>query len=341
MNETMSFLIILEFVAPFALVSVVLLMILLKGNKKSKDSLNKLLQGVQDSEENYSEKLIEFFKKIGLEDKVLDDAVHLFSKNRRAFFKRLLSSLTLKDAELMLSVGPKFTDLVEQYHQLEFQATAVEVEEEEISEEKGTDFSEVKVFKRENKRLKAEVHVSVSALNSLFKEYASMFGEVPDEKQEMSVQEILESMEKFTKGEFKPDNITDDLPPEMLDEKSQIDEPKSATEDHDEEKSTNDGEQKDAVTNEEVEIVENETATVDNETSENIADESNLEDDSTVHESTETVDVVENDEKDDDSEPNWDEAFEEAGETMPDESAANESTDPEASADTRTEKDKE
>lgn len=316
MNETVSFLIILEFVAPFAIVSIILLLMLLKGSKKNKQGLNQLLEGVQNSEENYRESLIEFLKKTGLEDKELEDAVLLFTKNRRAFFKLLLTSLTQNDADLMQGVGPKFTDIINHYHKLSIQSAPVETEGEVEDKETVQDDSEIKVFKRENKRLKAEVHVSVSALNSLFKEYASMFGEIPDKKQDMSVQQILEAMEKFTKGEFKPDNITTDLPPEMQNETENTPSEPPTTE-----KSPDDDEAEIEVSDDEP-AVEEKAVSEDEATNEPNWDEA-FEEVETAEKSSgddsvepEAVESADNEPAAEETEPSWDEAFEESGDAI-------------------------
>lgn len=320
MNETVSFLIILEFVAPFAILSIILLLMLIKGSKKNKQGLNQMLEGVQNSEENYRESLIEFLKNTGLEEKELEDAVLLFTKNRRAFFKLLLTSLTQNDADLMQGVGAKFTDIINHYHKLSIQSAPVEAEDEVKDEEIVQDDSEIKVFKRENKRLKAEVHVSVSALNSLFKEYASMFGELPDEKQEMSVQQILEAMEKFTKGDFKPDNITTDLPPEMQNESENAPSVSATAE-----KLSDDDDEA------EIEVSDDKPAAEENTISEDAAsNEPNWDEAFEEVETAETAgkssrggsaepeaaDSVENEPATEETEPSWDDAFEESGDAV-------------------------
>ncbi len=273
MSENLSFIIILEFVAPFAILSIVLLLALLNSNKKSKKGLTQLLHSVKDGENNYKEKLTEFLKKSGVDESGLEERVQNFCKSRREFFKQTLSALNNGDGELLKGLSSRFGLFSDLYHQLELSAESPPVEEDEAVVEGSDDSSTeleatYKVVKRENKRLKAEVHVSVSALNSLFKEYSSMFGEVANGNADMSVQEVLEAMEKFTKGDFKPDNIAGDEPPGDEDNEDSV----KAQEESDEE--------------------------------------------STPVEDT-AADDIEVD-QDEDSEPNWDEAFEETGET-PDE----------------------
>ena len=317
MNNTVSFLIILEFVAPFAIVSIILLLMLLKGSKKNKQGLNQLLEGVQNSEESYRESLIEFLKKTGFEDKELEEAVLLFTKNRRAFFKLLLTSLTQNDADLMQGVGAKFTDIINHYHKLSIQSTPVEAEDEIEEEQVAQDDSEIKVFKRENKRLKAEVHVSVSALNSLFKEYASMFGEIPDKNQDMSVQQILEAMEKFTKGEFKPDNITSDLPPEMQNETENAPSDPLTTE-----QSSGDDDEAEIEVSDDEPVAEEKVVSEDDASNEPNWDEAFEEVETAGKSSSDdsaepaAVESAENELAAEETEPSWDEAFEESGDAV-------------------------
>ncbi len=322
MNEHISILIILEFVAPFALVSIILILLLIKWNKKNKQSLNQLLLGVQQSEEKYRQGLIDFLKKTGLSDNDLEDSVHLFTKNRREFFKLLLTSLTRNDGDLTQSIGPKFTETINHYHQLDIQLIPDEPDEAEIDEKTEQDEAEIKVFKRENKRLKAEVHVSVSALNSLFKEYASMFGEVPGKKQDMSVQQILEAMEKFTKGEFKPDNISQDLPPEMQTQNNSTEMKQTQT-------VSVEAEAEIEVTNEQA-VDDNPAA--DTQVQEQLENEPNWDEAFEEVESAETTpphdklhsthseigekSATEAIETTEDTEPNWDEAFKESGDII-------------------------
>lgn len=343
MNDTLSFLIILEFVMPFALLSIILLIVFFKGNKKNRRGLRYLLEGVQGTDDKYREQLKEFLQKSEIDEEQIEQLLQEFSKNRRSFFKMLLTALSSKDQNLLEAIGSKFNSFSDHYHQLELHASLNEIEEEPEEEENpepATDNSALIAYKRENKRLKAEVHVSVSALNSLFKEYSSMFGEVPDQKSEMTVQEILEAMEKFTKGEFKPDNITSDLPPELeqeMREKSQQDEmdseveviesePESETEPEDEadepswdeafeeagvkvEEETSDSEHESPL---EVEKAEKQHAS---ELGDSAGDDNNQPENEGTSES----------ESDASSEPGWDEAFEEAGLSQSEENGDSES----------------
>ncbi len=209
MTENISIIIILEFVAPFAILSLVLFIALLRGNKKNKKGLTGLLESVQEGEKDYQQKLLEFLKKSATSEEQLDELVQKFSRSRRAFFKQILTALNHNDAEQLQDLAGRFNLFSDLYHQLEMGIT-----EAGDAEEGTADGSEIevtyKVVKRENKRLKAEAHVSISALNGLFTEYASMFGEVAENSDEMTVDEVLEAMKKFTKGDSKPDGVVDD-----------------------------------------------------------------------------------------------------------------------------------
>jgi len=305
MKDSLSFLIILEFVAPFAILSILLLVVFFKRNKKSKRGLRFLLEGVQGTDDSYKQTLTEFLKKVGIQEEEIEPLLQEFTKNRRAFFKILLTALTSKDQGMLESVGGGFNNFTENYHQLDLNASATSIEETESEEKQSTpetDDSPLRAYKRENKRLKAEVHVSVSALNSLFKEYSSMFGEVPENKQEMSVQEILEAMEKFTKGEFKPADITSDLPPELSqasenDSKPEVDE------------------ESDSIEVSEVEVGDE---------VENIANSNEPDEEKHKEDSNDSSDSNNNEAEA--KEPEWDEAFEEAGVKMESEEKTDEVT---------------
>jgi len=320
MTENLSFIIILEFVAPFAILSIILLMALLNSNKKSKKGLSKLLKAVQGGEEAYKQKLQEFLKNSGTSEDQMDELVQKFCKSRRAFFKRTLSAISHSDVELLTGLGGQFTEFSDLYHQLTISAVASSSEEDdiEVNDDAGDESKDeleatYKVVKRENKRLKAEVHVSVSALNSLFGEYASMFGETDKNKSDMSVQEVLDAMEKFTKGDFKPDNITGDIPPDDV----------AAAETEKEQKKTpvddeiEPAEEPVKDSGESVESVESGEDPLEVKLEDIV-----VEDDSTAN--PDEIDEKSNqtDAKSDKSEeePNWDEAFEETGDT-PDEAA--------------------
>ncbi len=353
MADNLSFIIILEFVAPFAILSVLLFIALIKKNKKNKKGLTQLLHAVQKGEEDYKQKLKQFLSKSGVEDDQLEDLVQTFCKSRRAFFKQTLSALNNGDSELLKGLGGRFSLFSDLYHQLELTTGSAPVSEEEG--EQGSDVNTeahdeleatYKVVKRENKRLKAEVHVSVSALNSLFKEYSSMFGEVATNPSEMSVQEVLEAMEKFTKGDFKPDDISKDIPPEDKVEArpaNETDKESPQAENDSTETMANSDTANEAVSNQAqaeedditVETNDESTQDIDNDVAvsadeqettvntENDSDTASEQDLDSLDVKLEDI-VVEDDEQavsvEDETEPSWDEAFEETGDT-PDESA--------------------
>ncbi len=225
----MSYLIILQFVAPFAVLSGILLIAIIRGKSREHKAVTQFLESIQTTEEKFTEKLRFFLKKLGLKDDEINKKLSDFTKTRRKFFRQILEGVLKGDAEQLKSLATKFTSYSELYHALEVSIAesekeiAIQDEQDKSIDEKeeaGPDKEAalLKGLKIENKRLKAESYVAISALNALFGEYASMFGEVPKDSGKMSIKEILDAMVRFTKGDFHPENVTEDMPPELLDE---------------------------------------------------------------------------------------------------------------------------
>jgi hypothetical protein len=212
-------LILIEFILPFVVIAALLLWLMLRQRRKHADALKALLAAVKEQEGAYTSRLQEFLlSKAGLEKDGLDEGAKPFIQGRRKYYKQLLEALVSLEPALMPMAETTLQKWLNHYHDLALAQVPEDEKPEDVeapSEELEVTKAENQVLKKENKRLKAEIHVSMSALNSLFREFSSMFGEVSPESNHMTVTEILEAMEKLTKGTFKPEGITGDIPPEL------------------------------------------------------------------------------------------------------------------------------
>jgi len=242
MDTNLSFIVILQFVAPFAVLSAILLFAALKTRQKHHKNLQKFVEIIKSSEDSFNQKLEVFLKNSTLNEEEVMSKLGGFSRSRKQFFKQIVDGVIQDDSELLLTLIPKFNAYCELYHSLVFNAAApivktVEVSADPIDEEHlpdnalDVDKEKIRSLNTKVKHQQAELHVANTALNALFSEYASMFGEIPEGKGKLSVKEILDAMVRFTKGDFKPEGITEDLPPELMGSVNDVGKSSSVTED--------------------------------------------------------------------------------------------------------------
>ena len=326
--DVVSWTIALELSLPFIVLTIFLIILLMKGKKKSKTAVRGLILKIKNNEERQKENLKEYLMQKLMFDEKHSKAVSKKIINESKFlFRNLISSILDQNVEALAGLEDDLSRITDHYHHLEIDVNKEEPETEAGKEEK----ENIEELKHEIKTLKHEVHVTLTTLNNIFGEFSSMFGEeVPDT--EMSVDQIITAMETFT-TKSEGDESEGQAESAAISEPEVNDEPDAFSEDIEEIIVEDNPVEADPV-EDVVEVVEQTEQDI---TEVNI----DLEDDSTdiesVEEEKEELDFSIDSELDDidsalddlelgqspsvesDEEPSWDDAFEESGDTMEDE----------------------
>ena len=296
----LSWIVILEAVLPFLILSILLILLILSGRKKLKQASKLLILNVKANEEKEKQAILDFLKtKLGFDEKIAKKTSKNIIKERKFLIRNLVSGILNKDVETIGQLNEDLCRISKQYHQLDIKIPEPEVVDEGVSEEQLEAEGELK---SEIKGLKQEVHITLTTLNNIFKEFSSMFGEDDIPEGEMSVDQIITAMESFS-GKSAQNDSSDDSSETISTDTTSVEE-------HDEV----------------VGIDEEESATIEDEpssdTSEN--DEAlNFAVDSAIDDIDNALDGLELGETDSDSdsdsdteEPDWGDAFAESGDTM-------------------------
>jgi len=186
---------ILEFVLPFAVLSIVLTMVIIGGRKKFKEAAKRLILSVKTTEDSEKEALLSFLSnKLGYDEKQAKKKAKKIINERKFLIRNLVSGLLDKNVEAISQLNNDLSRVTDCYKNLEVinaiteEPTEVEVEESAAEKE----------LKSEVKSLKQEVHITLTTLNNIFKEFSSMFGEDDVPKGQMSVDQIITAMESFS-----------------------------------------------------------------------------------------------------------------------------------------------
>lgn len=195
---------------PAVIVAIVLAMLLLKRKAQDRRAVELLLNAVKTAEPTYREQLLGKLGAGGHADPVkLEALVDKLIKGRRQYFKQVLAALLDRKPTGLLGMEPA----LQQYSELHLQGMAVlaRTPAPAAAASVATGVADATVamaahgaseasLRSENDRLKREVGLTLSALNNIFAEYASMFGD-EHTRRDMSLEEILSSMQQLAAGE--------------------------------------------------------------------------------------------------------------------------------------------
>lgn len=192
---------------PAVVVAIVLAVLIIKRKAQDRRAVELLLLAVKVAEPAYREHLLGKLGANGHADPdKLAALVDKLIKGRRQYFKQLLAALLDRKPTGLLAIEPA----LQQYGELHLQAMAVLARSpapamaEPPSPSTGGPAAPTTVvesqLRGENERLRREVGLTLSALNNIFAEYASMFGD-EHTRRDMNLEEILSSMQQLAAGE--------------------------------------------------------------------------------------------------------------------------------------------
>ncbi len=203
-----SFVIIIEAVLPFFVLSIVLLLVILSGRKKYKEAAKTLILNVKSSEKQERESLVRFqTEKLNIKPKAAKKNAKKIINDRKFLIRNLVSGLLDKNVEAISMLDQDLNRISSRYHDL----NVVTPEPVAIVEEEPEETEEEIDLKAEVKSLKQEVHVTLTTLNNIFKEFSSMFGEDDIPEGQMSVDQIITAMESFSGKSAVPEESLDEL----------------------------------------------------------------------------------------------------------------------------------
>ena len=193
-NELFSWLLVAEIALPLLILCFVLTWMLMSNYKKNKEAARNLILKIKNNEESEKEALKAFLSnKLALEPEKVKKVSKKIINERKFLFRNLISGLLDKNVEAIASLESDMSRITKQYHALEV-ATKVE---EPVDDGEEIDSEKIDELKQEIKGLKHEIHITLSTLNNIFAEFSSMFGEEVPET-EMSVDQIITAMESFS-----------------------------------------------------------------------------------------------------------------------------------------------
>jgi len=321
-------LLMVEAAAPFLILSIVLATALMNDKKKMKEAAKQLILDVKGSEKRDRDAVKFFLKEqLNLDEKQVKKASKKILNERKFLLRNIISGILDKNLEAISLLNQDLDRVCKQYHQLELAEVEVLLEEPEevLNEEPEEEPKEdkTKALKKEIKGLKQEVHITLTTLNNIFKEFSSMFGEdAPDG--DMSVDQIITAMESFSNKETSSTSESDETisepEPELETEQEQVDEVSENTDEvvgsieqvDDILKDTNISEEplaEDASISEQLENILGDDAT----------DDLDFSDVDAADDIDGALDMLELDSTDEEEgEPDWGDAFAESGDVMED-----------------------
>ncbi|HEX4911057.1 MAG TPA: hypothetical protein VFV64_09860 [Permianibacter sp.] len=202
---------------PAVIVAILLAVLIIKRKAQDRRAVELLLAAVKAAEPAYREQLLAKLGAGGHADPdKLAALVDKLIKGRRQYFKQVLAALLDRKPTGLVAIEPA----LQQYSELHVQAMAVLARAPVSAAPVAASASPSGAagpaaveshLRSENERLKREVGLTLSALNNIFAEYASMFGD-EHTRRDMNLEEILSSMQQLAAGE-PPVPVDEPLPP--------------------------------------------------------------------------------------------------------------------------------
>jgi len=318
----LSWVLAVEIALPFIVLTLVLALAIVSGRKKYKEAAKLLILSVKSSEDRDKQAIIAFLtEKLAIDESAAKKNAKKVMNERKFMIRNLVSGLLDKNVEAISQLNNDLSRITGHYHLLEAsKLEPVDEKQEEDPEEQ----ERTEELKAEIKGLKQEVHITLTTLNNIFKEFSSMFGEddIPDAQ--MTVDQIITAMESFS-GKSPNDDVyeftdSDEQHEESepnaettADEQDSIDEPKEA-----EEEGEGEGEETEEVTESlEQQLEDNldSSAVIETGTSEEEDEQLDFSIDSAIDDIDSALDGLELDASEED-EPDWGDAFAESGDKM-------------------------
>lgn len=221
-DEVVSWLLALEFSLPFIVLSSVLGFFLLSNQRKNKEAARNLILKIKNSEEGEKQAVFDFLKdKLSYEEDAAKQSSKKIVNERKFLFRNLISGLLDKNVEAIESLNNDLSRIAKLYHEVDLSQIKVDTpaEPEEEVDTAADDAAKLQAStqltdqRREIKTLKQEVHITLTTLNNIFAEFSSMFGEEVPET-EMSVDQIITAMESFS-GK-KPSTDAEELEEDIM-----------------------------------------------------------------------------------------------------------------------------
>ncbi len=202
-------LIVLALSLPSLLTAVVLAVLLIRRKALERGGVERLLAAVKSAEPSFRAALLQrLVNEFQCEEESAGQTADKLVKHRRQTYKQVLTALLDRDPGALVRLEPVITDFAD-VHLKALSALSLQAGKREsapiavpaglIPQAPPIDAGEA-VLRGENDRLRREVSLTLSTLNNIFAEYASMFGD-EHTRRDMSLPEILSAMQHLAEGE--------------------------------------------------------------------------------------------------------------------------------------------
>lgn len=204
-----EWLIVLLFSVPPALIAIGLALWIITWRQRERAAVRRLLEGVKAQDEVQQAALKQFLSaNMHLDDKKAEKQAVTIQQARRDLQKAVLSALLERSATRAEAVNVAISTFAAAYQALEPVLPTVPAP----VTSSGRSGEDAGRFREENERLRREVQMTLGTLNNIFAEYASMFGD-ENTRRDMSVDQILQSMQALSEGSGSYAPGEDDAPP--------------------------------------------------------------------------------------------------------------------------------
>lgn len=194
---------------PAVLVAIVLAFLLIRRKAQDRAGVERLLAVVKNSEPAYRDSLHkQLMQHANWPEEQAQLEAEKLLKQRRQYFRQVLNGLLKRDPDALLTIETALQPFVAAHLQLLAHGAVLVTTPVALPSNAAGESAAVvaapsaseSALRGENDRLRREVGLTLSALNNIFAEYASMFG---DEhlRRDMSLEEILSSMQQLAAGQ--------------------------------------------------------------------------------------------------------------------------------------------